>query len=66
MHETLSFKDVKAWFLAAVSYSVSVHITNRTGTVAFLDGPIDSVMGFESTDSRGLLINGAADAWTLR
>ena len=64
MRETLSFDEVKAWF--RVGDSVSVHVTNRRGTVGFLDGPIDSVMGFEGTDTHGVRIEGAAGAWTLQ
>jgi hypothetical protein len=65
MRETLTFDEVKAWLRAAVHDSVSVQITSRAGTIAFLDGPIDSVMGFESTDSHGLVIDGAGGAWTF-
>jgi len=65
MRETLSFKEVMAWFRAAIGDSVSVHVAGGPGTDAFLDGPIDDVMGFESTNSHGLIVDGAAGAWSL-
>ena len=65
MRETLTFDEVKALLRAAVDESVSVQITSPAGTVAFVDGSIDSVMGFESTYSHGLIIDGAGGAWTF-
>jgi hypothetical protein len=65
MRETLTFDEVKTWLRSAVNDSVSVQITSRAETIAFLDGPIESVMGFESTDSHGLIIDGAGGAWTF-
>jgi len=66
MRETLSFEEVKQWFRASVGDSVSVQITSGSETVAFLDGRIDSTMGFVATESHGLLIEGAAGGWTLQ
>lgn len=63
--DTLSFEEVKSWLRAAVGGSVSVHIVNQTGTIAFLDGVIENLMRFETTDSHGLIVEGAARAWTL-
>jgi hypothetical protein len=66
MRETLSFQELQQWFHATVSRSVSVQVTSGSETVAFLDGAIDNVMRFENADSHGLLIDGAAGAWTLQ
>jgi hypothetical protein len=44
---------------------VSIHVVNGPGTIAFLDGPIDGVMDFRSDDSHGLIVVGAAGAWSL-
>jgi len=65
MRETLTFDEVKALLLGAVDASVSVQITSPAGTVAFLAGSIDSVMGFKSTYSHGLIIDGAGGGWTF-
>jgi hypothetical protein len=65
MCDTLSFEEVKAWFCEAVGDAVSIHVVNGPGTIAFLDGPIDGVMGFRSDDSRGLIVDGAAGACSL-
>jgi len=65
MRETLGFEEMEMWFRAAVGGCVSIHVASPSGSVAFLDGPIDSVMGFESTRSHGLLVDGADGAWTL-
>jgi hypothetical protein len=65
MCDTLSFEEVKAWFCEAVGDAVSIHVVNGPGTIAFLDGPIDGVMGFRSDDSHGLIVDGAAGAWSL-
>jgi hypothetical protein len=65
MCDTLSFEEVKAWFREAVGDAVSVHVVNGRGTVVFLDGPIDGVMAFKDTDSHGLIVDGAAGAWSL-
>jgi hypothetical protein len=43
---------------------VSIQVVGAREIVAFLEGPIDRVMRFESTESHGVLINGAAGAWT--
>ena len=65
MCDTLTFEEVKAWFREAVGDAVSIHVVNGPGTIAFLDGPIDGVMGFRSDDSHGLIVDGAAGAWSL-
>src|SRR5215213_1820238 len=65
MCDTLTFEEVKAWFREAVGDAVSFHVVNGPGTIAFLDGPIDGVMGFRSDDSHGLIVEGAAGAWIL-
>lgn len=66
MRETLSFEELTRWFRGNLSHSVSAQVTTAGETVAFLEGRIESVMGFESTDSRGILIEGGAGAWTLQ
>jgi hypothetical protein len=63
MCDTLSFEEVKAWFCEAGGDAVSIHVVNGPGTIAFLDGPIDGVMGFRSDDSHGLIADGGA--WSL-
>src|SRR4051794_11463433 len=45
MYETLGFEEVTGWFRAKVGASVSIQISNETGTIGFLDGPVESVMG---------------------
>ena len=65
MCDTLSFEEVKTWFREAVGDAVSIHVGNGPGTIAFLDGPIDGVMGFRSEDSHGLIVDGAGGAWSL-
>ena len=65
MDDVLSFLQLRHWFEAEVSHAVSVQITTQRGTVAFLEGPIEGVMGFESPGSHGVSIYGAAGAWTL-
>lgn len=65
MCDTFSFEEVKAWFREAVGDPVSIHVVHERGTIAFLDGPIDGVMGFGSDDSHGLIVDGAAGAWSL-
>jgi hypothetical protein len=65
MCDTLSFEEVKAWFREAVGDAVSIHVVNGPGTIAFLEGSIDGVMGFKSEDSHGLIVDGAAGAWSL-
>ena len=64
--KTLSFEELRHWFVAKVSHPVSVQVVVAREIVAFLEGPINGVMGFESTDSHGMLIEGAAGAWTLQ
>jgi hypothetical protein len=63
--KTLSFEQVRRWLLAKVSHPVSVQVVVAREIVAFLEGRIDRVIGFESTESHGVLIEGAAGAWTL-
>jgi len=63
--KTLGFEQLRQWLEARLGRSFSIHIALPRGIVAFLDGPIDRLMGFESDDSRGLLVEGAAGAWTL-
>jgi hypothetical protein len=58
MREALSFEQLKHWFRGSVGHSVSVQITVGNQTVAFLDGRIETVMGFENTHSHGLLSEG--------
>jgi|SRR5215217_2648316 len=65
MCDTLSFDEVKAWFREAVGDVVSVHVVNRPGTIAFLNGPIDGVMRVQSPESHGVTVDGAAGAWSL-
>jgi hypothetical protein len=65
LHEELSYQQLKPWFLAQVGRSLSVQITSPRGTVAFVEGSVDGVMGFESTDSSGFSVHGAGGAWTL-
>jgi len=65
VYDELSFQQLKHWFEANVGAGVSVQVTSQRGTVAFLDGTIDGLMGFESTDSRGVSVYGAGGAWTL-
>jgi len=55
----------KALVPGQVGRSVSVHITSPGGTVAFLEGSVGGVMGFESTKSSGFSVHGAGGAWTL-
>jgi hypothetical protein len=62
----LSFEELRHWLLAKVSHAVSVQVVGVREIIAFLEGPIDKVMGFESPESHGLLIDGAAGAWTLQ
>jgi hypothetical protein len=67
MHEkTLSFDELKQWLQASVGQSFSTHIAIPRGIVAFLDGPIDTILGFNSGESHGLLVEGAGGAWTLQ
>src|SRR5687767_2747017 len=60
----LSFEELGEWLKATVGQSFSIHIALPRGIVAFLDGPIETSMGFESCDSHGLLVEGAGRAWT--
>jgi hypothetical protein len=67
MYETtLSFQELEDWLRASVSRSLSIHIATARGIPAFVEGPIDTVMRFEPTDSHGLLIEGASGAWTFQ
>ena len=63
--KTLSFQELRHWLEAGVGRPFNIHIALARGIVAFLDGPIDTVMGFKTSDSHGLLIEGAGRAWTL-
>jgi hypothetical protein len=51
--KTLSFEELRHRLLAKVSHPVSVQVVGAREIVAFLEGPIDGVMGFESPESHG-------------
>ena len=66
MYETtLNFHELGHWLETRIGQSFSIHIALPRGIVAFLEGPIDTVIGFETSDSYGLLVEGAGGAWTL-
>lgn len=64
--KTLGFEDLERWLTGRVNHSVSLQIVTEQAIVAFLEGPIDSVMRFEDEESTGLLVSGGAGAWTVQ
>ena len=66
MYETtLSFRELEQWLQARLNDSLRIQIATAHDIPAFFEGPVDAVMGFEATASHGLIIEGAAGAWTL-
>jgi hypothetical protein len=66
MYETtLSFKELEQWLQARLNDSFSIQIATAGDIPAFLEGPVDTVMEFEATASHGLIVEGAAGAWTF-
>lgn len=63
--KTLSFQELRHWLEAGIGRSFTIDVALPRGIVVFLDGPIDTVMGFEGDDSHGLLVEGSGRAWTL-
>jgi hypothetical protein len=65
-HETtLSFDELREWFEARLSQSFSIQVVAAGQIVAFLTGPIDTVMRFRAGSLHGFFVEGAADAWSF-
>lgn len=62
---TLSFQELWEWLEARLGQSLSIQIVAGRESVAFLEGPIESVMGFRAGSSHGFFVEGAAGAWTF-
>jgi hypothetical protein len=62
---TLSFQELWNWLEARLGQSLSIQIVAGRESVAFLDGPIDNVMGFRAGSSHGFFVEGGAGAWTF-
>jgi hypothetical protein len=66
MYETtLSFTELQQWLQARQNESFSIQVATARNIATFLEGPIDTVTEFEATESHGLIVEGAAGAWTL-
>jgi hypothetical protein len=65
-HETpLDFEALESWLHARLGQSIDVHVVTERSSVAFVQGPIDRVIPFNSETSEGLLIEGGAGTWSL-
>lgn len=65
-HETtLNFDELREWFEARLNHSFTIQVVAAHQILAFLAGPIDTVMLFRMGARHGFSVEGAAHAWTL-